>query len=72
MTDRKVNQLEDYLQELIMKTLRQRELEINEADAKMIVTTIINEVDEMVSARIKQHFIEIADFIKDKFSEEKT
>lgn len=66
----KVNQLEDYLRSLILDELRKREVELSEADAQLIVYGIINEVDVMISKRIKQHFIEIAEFIIKKFKEE--
>lgn len=67
----KVNQLEEYLQSLIKEELRIREIELKESDAQQIVSKIIPELDKMASDRIKQHFLEIADFIISKFSEEK-
>lgn len=66
----KVNQLEDYLRSLILDELRKREVELSEADAQSIVYAIINEVDLMVSRRIKQHFVEIGEFLINKFKEE--
>jgi len=68
----KVNQLEDYLRSLILDELRKRDVEVSEADAQIIVHSIINEVDLMVSKRIKHHFVEIAEFIIEKFKEEST
>ena len=67
----KVNQLEDYIQSLIKDELRKREIELKESDAKQIVAKIIPELDKLASDRIKQHFLEIAEFIKSKFSKEK-
>ena len=65
-----VNQLENYLRTLILEELRKREIELKESDAQLIVSQIINEIDKLTSERVKQHFVEIADFIKDKFSKE--
>lgn len=67
----KVNQLEDYLQSLIREELRKREIELKASDAQQIIAKIIPEIDKMTAERVKQHFLEIADFIKSKFSEEK-
>jgi coenzyme F420-reducing hydrogenase delta subunit len=67
----KVNQLEDYLRSLILDELRKREIEISEADARQIVNNIIVEIDKLASKRIKQHFIEMAKWVIEKFSEEK-
>ena len=68
----KVNQLEDYLRSLILDELRKREVELSEADAQSIVYAIINEIDVMVSNRIKQHFVEIGEFLIEKFKKEGT
>ena len=66
----KVNQLEEYLRSLILDELRKRDVELSESDAQMIVHTIINEIDEMTSKRVKQHFVEIGEFLIKKFKEE--
>ncbi len=66
-----VNPVEEYLISLISEQMKKREIEIKKSDAKQIVSNIIPEIDIMIAKRVKQHFIEIADFIKDKFSEEK-
>jgi len=64
-----VNQLENYLRTLILEELRKREIELKESDAQQIVSQIICEIDKFTSDRVKQHFIEIADFVKEKFRE---
>ena len=66
-----VNQVEDYLKTLILEELRKREIEIKESDAKQIISHILPEIDKLTSKRVKEHFLEIADFIKNKFSKEK-
>lgn len=65
-----VNQLEECFKTLILNELRKREIELKESDAQQIISHITVEIDKLTSMRIKQHFIEIADFIKTKFSEE--
>lgn len=67
-----VNQLENYLRSLILDELRKRDVEVSESDAQSIVHAIINEVDLMVSNRIKQHFVEIGEFLINKFKKEET
>lgn len=68
----KVNQLEDYIKSLMREELRKREIELKESDAQQIVAKILPELDKMTAERVKQHFLEIAEFIKSKFSKEKT
>ena len=68
----KVNQLEEYIKSLMKEELRKREIELKESDAQQIVAKIIPELDKMVAERVKQHFLEIAEFVKTKFSKEKT
>ena len=68
----KVNQLEDYIKSLMREELRKREIELKESDAQQIVAKIIPELDKMAAERVKQHFLEIAEFVKNKFSKEKT
>ena len=68
--DKKVNQLEDYLRSLILDELRKREIEVSEADAQKIVFHLVKEIDNLTSKRVKQHFIELANFILEKFGGE--
>lgn len=72
MAETNVNQLENYLRGLILDELRKRDVEVSESDAQSIVHAIINEVDLMVSNRIKQHFVEIGEFLINKFKKEET
>jgi len=67
-----VSQLENYLRELIVDELSKKQIEITEADAKEIVNNMANEIDDFVSRRMKQHFVEIAQFIIKKFGKEKS
>lgn len=64
------NIMEDYLSSLINEILDEREIVIKEKEAKEIISAIIPELDSLVSKRMKEHFCMLADFIKEKFSEE--
>lgn len=64
------NVMEEYLSSLINKILDEREISIKEEEAKQIISAIIPEMDSLISTRMKEHFCLLADFIKEKFSEE--
>lgn len=74
MTDN--NMMEEYIRSLIKDELTKQcdilDIALKEEDASKIVLAIIPHIDELVSKRVKQHFVEIAEFIKTQFgSEEK-
>lgn len=64
------NIMEEYLSSLINEILDEREIVIKEKEAKEIISAIIPELDSLISKRVKEHFSLLADFIKEKFSEE--
>ena len=64
------NVMEEYLSSLINEILDEREIGLKEKEAKEIVSAIIPELDSLISKRMKEHFCMLADFIKEKFSEE--
>ena len=59
-----------YLKSLISEELNKKGFELKEEDAQQIVQAIMPELDALISKRVKEHFIEIADFIKIKFTKE--
>lgn len=61
------NELEVYMKRLVNKILDEREMSLKEDDAKQIVNAIMPELDELISKRVKEHFVTIADLIKNKF-----
>lgn len=70
----KANMMEEYLRGLIKDELHKQyemlDVTLKEEEASKIVLAIIPHLDELIAKRIKSHFIEIADFIKEKFKEE--
>ena len=69
-TNDTTNIMETYLSSLINEILDEREIVIKEKEAKEIVSAIIPEMDILISKRVKEHICLLADFIKEKFSEE--
>lgn len=62
------NTLEVYLKSLISGELKKIEFDLKENEAQQIVQALIPEIDNLVSKRVKDHFIELANFINDKFT----
>ena len=62
--------MKTYLKSLISEELNKKGFELKEEDAQQIVQAIMPELDALISKRVKEHFIEIADFIKIKFTKE--
>ena len=62
------NELDKYLEDLVNKILDKREIGLKKEEAKQIVEEIIPHLDKLVSDRIKEHFVILADVIKEKFS----
>lgn len=76
MTDQN-NLMEEYVRSLIKDELTRQcdllDITLKEEDASKIVLAIIPHIDGLVSKRVKQHFIEIANLIQTYFgSEEKS
>jgi histone H3/H4 len=55
------------INDIVEKKLEETQTEITKAEISKIITEIIPEMDKMISERVKQHFVEIAEFIKEKF-----
>jgi hypothetical protein len=58
-----------YLKSLISEELKKEGIELKEREAQQIVNAIIPKIDQLISNRVKEHFVEIADFIKIKFTD---
>ena len=65
-----VNQLEEYIKNLISEELKIKNYELKDSEAKLIVKNIIVEIDKLTAKRVKEHFIQIADYIKNTFKED--
>ena len=65
------NIMEDYLRGLIKdeldKKISELDVTLKEEDASKIVLAILPHLDELIAKRNKQHLIEIAELIKEKF-----
>ena len=66
------NIMEDYIRKLIKEEMNKQadllEVTLKEEDASRIVLAILPHLDELISKRVKQHFTELADLLKEKFS----
>jgi hypothetical protein len=64
--------MEDYIRKIIKDEICKQadllEVTLKEEDASRIVLAILPQLDELISKRIKQHFTELADLTKEKFS----
>jgi len=67
------NIMEDYIKKLIKEELNEQadllEVTLKEEDASRIVLAILPHLDELISKRVKEHFTELADLVKEKFLE---
>lgn len=65
------NMMEEYIRNLIKNELSTQIEELNitlkEEDASKIILAILPHLDDLIAKRMKQHFVELADFIKNKF-----
>lgn len=62
------NELDKYLEELVDRILDEREIGLKKEEAQKIVEEIIPYLDKLISDRVKEHFVILADVIKEKFS----
>jgi len=65
--------MEDYIRSLIKDEISKQadllEVTLKEEDASRIVLAIIPHLDELISKRVKQHFVELANELASKFKE---
>jgi len=68
----KANIMEDYIRKLIKDEINKQadllEVTLKEEDASRIVLAILPHLDELIAKRVKEHFTELADLVKEKFS----
>lgn len=66
------NIFESYIRSVIKNELNDQfkimETKVTEEDAQKIVMTIIPHLDQLIADRVKQHFIELSDLIKERFT----
>lgn len=72
----KANMMEEYLRGLIKDELQRQyemlDVTLKEEEASKIVLAIIPHLDALIAKRVKQHLIEFADLIKEKFKDEES
>ena len=62
--------LEKELKTIIKKVIQETETQLAEEELKDIVKRLLPDLDELISNKIKQHFIEIGEFVTKKFKKE--
>jgi len=66
------NIMEDYIRSIIKDEIHKQiislDLTLKEEDASKIILSIIPHLDELIANRVKQHFVEMADLVKTKFT----
>jgi len=60
-------EVEQEIIELVKKMIKETQSEITKDEIKEVISSILPDIDKVISAKVKQHFVEIAEFIKNKF-----
>lgn len=60
---------EQELQECIEKLIQSIQIKLSKQEVKDIVENIIPDMDKLISSKVKQHFVEIAEFIINNFKD---
>jgi len=64
--------MEDYIRNLVKDEISKQadllEITLKEEDASRIVLAILPHLDELISKRVKQHAIELAEILQTKFT----
>ncbi len=61
--------VEQGIEEIVERVINQQSEVIKREDAMVIVQAIIPELDKLISKRIKEHFLFLAEKTKEKFKE---
>ncbi len=61
--------VEQGIEEIVERVIDQQSEVIKREDAMVIVQAIIPELDKLISKRIKEHFLFLAEKTKEKFKE---
>ncbi|MHA1802247.1 MAG: hypothetical protein ACTSWJ_10965 [Candidatus Heimdallarchaeaceae archaeon] len=62
-----VHPLESIILEIVNEAIRNSQVELTKAEIKSIVYELLPNIDELISVKIKQHFLEIGEYIVSKF-----
>jgi len=63
------NVMETYIKTLVCEEIEKKGIELKENEAKKIVEAIIPVIDDLISKKVKSHFLELSNFIKGKYEE---
>lgn len=64
----KTTLLEQCVRKMINDILDEREITLKKEEAEQIVNALLPEMDKIISNRVKEHFVLLADTMKEKFS----
>lgn len=59
--------VEQEIIELVKKIIKETQAEVTKDEIKEVMNLILPDIDKLISVEVKQHFVEIAEFIKNKF-----
>lgn len=62
--------LEQEILSVVEPVLKESQLQLTKKDIQNIVQTLIPDLDEMISNKVKNHFVEIGEFLLKKFKTE--
>ncbi len=60
---------EKELQECIERLIQSIQIKLSKQEVKEIVENIIPDMDKLIANKVKQHFVEISEFIINKFKD---
>ena len=60
-------EVEQEIIELVKKIIKETQAEVTKDEIKEVMNLILPDIDKLISVEVKQHFVEIAEFIKNKF-----
>ena len=59
------------LEEMVKDIIKKNQANITREDAKLIIQELLPDLEEMISKKIKEHFVALAYAIQTKFTSEK-
>lgn len=60
---------EKELQECIERLIQSIQIKLSKQEIKEIIESIIPDVDKLIASKVRQHFVEISEFIINKFKD---
>lgn len=61
------NSLESIIIQMVNDAVRNSQVELTKAEIKSIVYELLPNIDELISIKVKKHFLEIGEYIVNKF-----